>query len=247
MRQEVCLALHLACSGNAVGQPGGGVTPVRERRRVVGEVDAGIAVECAPLLGRAGEPLLVGLPMHRDQPLGELAEDAHRRRRAADIGPRAPRRADRSAQHQRAVVVDLAAGVGDPGGHWRVGADQEPPVDTGRIGAAAHPGRIGTIAEQQQQAGHDHGLSGAGLAGDDREPRGEWKNRIVDHPETTDAELFEHVPQASRSHLVSVTQSGPVIRRGNRAPEAGTSSPVARRSSSRGCARCAPARHRGAL
>jgi hypothetical protein len=53
----------------------------------------GVAVQGAALLGRAGQPQLVALPVHGQQPLGQLGDDA-RRARCARRGGRAsgPRR-----------------------------------------------------------------------------------------------------------------------------------------------------------
>ena len=70
---------------------------------------------------------------------------------------------------------------------------------TGRHRTTAHPGRVGAVAEQQQQAGDDHGLARTGLAGHDGQPVVEGQDGVVDDAEASDAELFEHVWQASRS------------------------------------------------
>ena len=73
-----------------------------------------------------------------------------------------------------------------------------------RHGAAPAPARtsagVGAGAEQQAQPGHDHGLAGAGLAGDDVEARAELEHGVVDDAEALDPQFLEHGPTLSRAH-----------------------------------------------
>ena len=89
MREQVGLAAQFGRSGcvRSVERVRGGA-PVVEGRAEVVEVDAGEAIERRTLLGRPGQPQLVGLAVHGEQPLGELAEHGDRRRRPADVGAR---------------------------------------------------------------------------------------------------------------------------------------------------------------
>ncbi len=51
------------------------------------------------MLARAGEPELVGLAVHGQQPFGQVAEHGDGHGRAAHVGPGAPGGADLAAQH----------------------------------------------------------------------------------------------------------------------------------------------------
>ena len=52
-------------------------------------------------------------------------------------------------------------------------------------------------AEQQPEAGDDHGLSGAGLTGHHVEARGQLENGLLDHPEVLDPHFLDHGPHLS--------------------------------------------------
>ena len=80
-----------------------------EQRQVLG---AGVAVQGTALLGRPGQPQLVGLPVHGEQPLGQLGDHPDRHAAAAEEGPRPALGAHRAGEDQAAVVVGVGAGVG---------------------------------------------------------------------------------------------------------------------------------------
>ena len=75
---------------------------------------SGEPVERAALLGRAQQAQLVGLAVHGEHLLADLGQHRHRHRPPADVRPRPALDGHRAAQQQRAVVVDLGAGVDDP-------------------------------------------------------------------------------------------------------------------------------------
>ena len=155
---------------------------------------AGVPVEGGALLGRAGEPQLVGLAVHGEQvarpssastDTGAGAPPTKARERPAAVTMRRSTSA--------VVVIELAAGVvrrdcaaSDSG------STEQPAVDGGLLGAGAHPGRVGAAAEQQQQAGDHHRLAGAGLAGDHGQAGPERQHGVVDDAEARDPQLLQH-------------------------------------------------------
>ncbi len=133
----------------------------------VGELRAAEPVQRLALPAGPQQLLLVGLAVHGDQVLGQVGEQGHRDRPAARRGPGPALGADRAAQQQRAaLVVQVAAGLLDLPGHRAVRVDAQPALDRRPVGAGPDPGRVGPAAEQQAQAGDDHRLARAGLAGD---------------------------------------------------------------------------------
>ena len=57
---------------------------------------------------------------------------------------------------------------------------------------------ITIAAEAQAKAGHDHGLSRAGLAGDDGQARPQRQRRVGDDAQPRDAQLLQHAAKTSR-------------------------------------------------
>ena len=171
---------------------GGELPPVRVGRAVaVEQLEVGgprVPVEGATLLGRAGQPQLVGLAVDGEQPLGELTHDADRNAPATEEGPGAALGADGAGQDEAAVVVRLGAGVGRPLPRRRGGRQEEPALHA-RATGGANPAGIGPSTEEQGQAGHHHGLAGAGLARDDGEAAAELQGDVVDRPQPADPQL----------------------------------------------------------
>jgi hypothetical protein len=155
---------------------------------------AGEPVERRPLLGRPQQPQLVGLAVHGDHLLTDVAEHRHRHRPAADVRPRPPLGGDRAAEQQAAVVVGLGPRVGHPGLHRLAAAtgQPQPPLDQRPAQIGPHPAGVGPAAEEQAEAGDDHGLAGTGLTGDDGEAAAEGKRGVFDHAQSGDAELLQH-------------------------------------------------------
>jgi hypothetical protein len=92
--------------------------PALERRPVALEQvevpGSGVAVQGPSLLGRPGQPELVGLAVHGEQTLGELGDHAHRDAAAPEVGPGPAFGAHRPGQDQAAVVVGVGAGLFRP-------------------------------------------------------------------------------------------------------------------------------------
>ena len=74
--------------------------------------------------------------------------------------------------------------------HFR--GDQQPPLHRGPRRARPHPRRVGPAAEQQPERRHDHGLPGAGLAGQRGEPGRKLEHRVVDDAEAGDPDFLKH-------------------------------------------------------
>ena len=110
--------------------------------------------------------MLVGLPVHDDELLAELAEHADGRAAAADdarLRPSAeterPRRARRAVERRRRPRATRSATAPSS-------ATSQRPSTHACCAARAHGAGVGALAEQQAEGGHDHRLARAGLAGD---------------------------------------------------------------------------------
>ncbi len=172
---------------------GGGVLGERYGDRV-----PGVAVQGLALPGRTQEALLVGLAVHGDQVVGQLRQQADRYGAAAHVGARTALGGERTADQQRAVV-QLRARLLGPYGSGGPGADADPALHDRRLGADPHQGGVGAPAEQQAEAGDDHGLARARLAGHRREARGKLDNGVVNDTQGPDPHLLQHGYDLTRS------------------------------------------------
>ena len=188
----------------------GRALPLRLRQRLELLADRAVPVVHPPVVGQGrgqlgpAEPvqrvplppgleqlLLVGLPVHGHQVVGQHLEQRHRHRMPAGERPRPALGRHRAAEHERGpVVVEISPGVLDLARHFR--GDQQPPLHRGPRRARPHPRRIGPAAEQQPERRHDHGLPGAGLAGQRGEPGRKLKHRVVDDAEAGDPDFLKH-------------------------------------------------------
>ena len=76
---------------------------------------------------------------------------------------------------------------------------RDPPLDDRRLGADPHQRGVGAPAEQQPQAGDDHGLARAGLTGHRGEAGRQLDDRVVDDPERPYPHLLQHGHDHTRS------------------------------------------------
>ncbi|CAM5740374.1 hypothetical protein SHIRM173S_06517 [Streptomyces hirsutus] len=100
------------------------------RPRVLGERPgdrvARVPVERLPLPGLLEEPLLVGLPVHRHQVVGDLGEEPHGHAPPAQVGPGTPLGGNGTADQQR-PVVELGPGLSRAcGGRGALGPEIRP-------------------------------------------------------------------------------------------------------------------------
>ena len=65
----------------------------------------------------------------------------------------------------------------------------ETAFDDGPLGARTHPGGVGARTAEQMQARDDHGLTGAGLAGQHGQPAVELGGRGADGAQRLDTDL----------------------------------------------------------
>jgi hypothetical protein len=139
--------------------------------------------------------------VHGEDVLADVGQHRERHGAPADVGAGPALDRHGAAHQQRAVVIGLGAGVEHAIVHG--GADVlgklQPPVDGAPGPVGADPAGVGAPAEEQAEAGHDHGLARAGLAGDDRQARPEGKGGVVDNAQSGDAELLQHAPDTSRA------------------------------------------------
>lgn len=168
----------------------------------------GVPVEGLPLPGGAQQPLLVGLPVYGDQVVGELGEQADGHGAAADVGARASFGRHGPADQQGAVV-ELGPGLLGAYGGGGVGAHDDAALDHRGLGPDPHQGRVGATAEQQPEAGDDHRLARAGLAGHRGESGRQLDHRVVDDPERPYPHLLKHGTTIPRFHGCHVTSPAP--------------------------------------
>ena len=75
----------------------------------------------------------------------------------------------------------------------------DPPLDHGRLGADPHQRGVRPPAEQQPEAGDDHGLARTGLTGHRGEAGRQLDDRVVDDPERPYPHLLQHGHDHTRS------------------------------------------------
>ena len=95
--------------------------------------------------------------------------------------------------HDELAVVQGEPGVVEHGRHRTAGLDVEHRLDGGGLGVGADDVGLGASPPDQQDRVDEHGLAGAGLAGQDVEAGGEHCGHCVDHGEVADSNLAEHV------------------------------------------------------
>lgn len=168
----------------------------------------GVPVEGLPLPGGPQQPLLVGLAVHGDQVVRELAEQPHGHGAAAHVGPRAAL-GGHGAADQQGAVVELGPGLLGAQGGRCVRAHDEAALDDRGLGPDPYEGRVGTTAEQQPEAGDDHRLARAGLAGHRGETGRQLDHRVVDDPERPYPHLLKHGTTIPRFHGCHATSPAP--------------------------------------
>ena len=134
---------------------------------------------------------LIGLTVHGNEVVADLGQ--HRRRHAApgdmSSGPASRSHCAREDEFLVAVELELVA-------QRREGSvvvrQVEEALDHGTLLPRADTIGVGALAEEQPQAGDDHRLACAGLAGQHRETAVELGGRRADRTERLDAYLGEH-------------------------------------------------------
>jgi hypothetical protein len=149
---------------------------------------AGVAVEQVALDPGAEQVLELVLAVDLDQRADDLGDHGHGGHAALELGAAAPLGQDLAGDH------DLAVLVGDPGGRQGGGdlgvvAGVEAAFHQRRRPAGPDRARVGPPPEQQGEGVDDHGLAGAGLAGEHVEAGRDLEVGIIDDPEVTDAKL----------------------------------------------------------
>ena len=168
-----------------------------------GKLGARVLVERLALPAWLEQLLLVGLAVHGDQVVGQVREQRHRHGAAAGERPGPALGRYRPGQHQRAVLVEFAAGLLDLPGDLAGRLGAEPALHGGALLAGPDPRRVRAAAEQQAEPGHHHRLARAGLAGQRGETGRQLEQRVVDDPEPGDAHFLKHDRQQSPSYPAS--------------------------------------------
>ena len=130
--------------------------------------------------------------MHRDQRLGELAQRRRRDAGAAGERPGAALGRDLPGQHAAGRPRPRRRPPPAPATASGTAGDAHHALDAGLLRAGADRAGVGAPAEEQAERGHDHGLAGAGLAGDRGEPGPELEHGLVDDAEGADPQLLKH-------------------------------------------------------
>ncbi len=135
---------------------------------------AGIGIEHLALGLRTQQRVMRLLAVDVEQEVGRVLQLRQRRRAAVDEGARAAAGVDHATQDQRAVVGG-EAGFIEPGRQCWQAVDGEFNRDFRTGGAAAYHAAFGAVTQRQRQRIDQDGFAGAGLAGEDGQPRREIK------------------------------------------------------------------------
>jgi hypothetical protein len=119
-----------------------GLAPGAESDPAWRAVKAGEPVEGQPLLDRVGQTLLIALAVQNHRVLGQPGEQCNRNRGTPGHGPGASVRRDGAPQDERAVLVQIAAGLDHGQRRRRVRLKQNPALSDGLAGVGAHSGRV---------------------------------------------------------------------------------------------------------
>jgi hypothetical protein len=190
--EQVDLALALPGPGREVVQlagdgpqapPAGGEGRPRHQHRL-----AGVAVEQVTLDAGAEQVLELVLAVHLDQRPDDVGDRGHGGHAPLELGPAASLDQHLTGDHDLAVLV-VDAGAGQGGGHLAVVAGAQAAFDQRGRPAGPDRARVGPPPEQQGEGVDDHGLAGAGLAGEHVEAGRDLEAGIIDDPEVADAKL----------------------------------------------------------
>ena len=149
---------------------------------------AGEAVEQVALDPRPEQllELVLAVDLHqRTDDVGDRGDGGHA---ALELGPAAALDQDLAGDHDLAVLV-LHPGGRQSGGDLEVVAGAQAAFDQRGGPASPDRTRVGPPPEQQGEGVDDHGLAGAGLAGEHVEAGRDLEAGIIDDPEVTDAKL----------------------------------------------------------
>ena len=151
------------------------------------------AVEQLELRRGQGEAPMLVLAEEGHEAAAERGQIGSRGRTPADERARAPVLPHPPGQRQLvAVVSDQVGQVGQLGLLQQPGRQLEHALDVGLGGARADDSGPGLATKQQVERVREHGLAGARLAGDRREPAAGAKLGPLDQEQVLDAQLEEH-------------------------------------------------------
>jgi len=128
------------------------------------------------------------LAVDLDQRPDHLGDRGHGGHAALELGPAASLDQHLAGNHDLAVLV-FDPGGRQGGGDLAVVAGVQAALDQRGGPASPDRTRVGPPPEQQGEGVDDHGLAGAGLAGEHVEAGRDLEVGIIDDPEVTDAKL----------------------------------------------------------
>ena len=199
--QLAAQALQLAVGGRAGAAARGLLGPAE-------------AVEDLQLGGGEGQLAMLVLAVEGEQALpqapqvgdgGGAAVDV---RAGAPVGAHAPREHDLlgvGGEQLAALAVQLRG-------------QREAALDIGLGGPGAHDPGARAPAEQQVEGVREHGLAGAGLAGEDVQPRRQLELGPLDQQQVLDAQLVQHA-RRSISECRRIAGAGASDRQARRTPD----------------------------
>ena len=152
---------------------------------------AGERVEGLTLRRGAEQTVLVGLPVHRHELVGDLGQQRGRHGGSAGERPGPTLRRQRTRQHHDAVV-EASAGLGDRVGDAGAVGHRDARLHARPVVAGADEAEVGAVAPQQAERGDDHRLAGTGLTGDDGESLAQLELGGVDDAQRRQREVLPH-------------------------------------------------------
>ena len=151
------------------------------------------AVEQLELGRREGESPMLVLAEEGHEPPAQRRQIGRRGRTAADQRARAAALPHPAGQRELlAILADQVGEVGQLGLLEQPRGKLEDSLDVGLAGARAHDSGPRLAPQEQVERVRQHGLPGAGLAGDRGEPAAGAKLGPLDQEQVLDAQLEEH-------------------------------------------------------
>jgi hypothetical protein len=138
------------------------------------------------------------LPGDLHEPPDDVSEGRGRHETTVHAGLAAAIGADRAADDDLTTAIGRIVGIEQALRTSRcdgpvVRSDLEERFDVRSLVAAADQRAVRAITEQQAERGHDQGLAGTGLAREGGAARAEGQLGVLDHPQTLDDQLGQHV------------------------------------------------------
>ena len=200
MPQQILLGAAFGEAARGLLRPLAGGAPLRQAAASASGADGvlGERVEQRAMRRRVEQAALLALALDLDEAVAELAQQPDAGRLVVDEGAAAAVGRHQPAQHDRAGEVGRDAGLAQNRRGRMVVRDGELGGDRGLLGAGAHQAGIGAPPERQPERIEQDRLAGAGLAGQDAQPRPEGERQPVDQNDIADRDSEQHSGRVTR-------------------------------------------------